>query len=138
MSISEIQQGVLDCYFSTMQYLKRFGETEKYHEVTRKAIIYINRNYFKDISLNMIAEYAHTSASYLSRVFKEDTGSGIIECLNRIRVEHAKQLIRDGVKLNEIYKLSGFNSDTYFYIVFKNNTGKTPKEFKEDLLQPIT
>ncbi|NMA74421.1 MAG: response regulator [Bacteroidales bacterium] len=137
MSLNEMQQGVLDCYFSTLQYLKRFGAMEKYHEVTRNAIIYINRNYHKDISLNAIAEDTHTSASYLSRLFKEDTGSGVVEYLNRIRVEHAKQLIRNGVKNNELYKLSGFNSNTYFYMVFKNITGKTPNEFREDLLQPI-
>jgi len=134
MSLNEMQKGILDCYFSAIQYMKRFGETEKYREITRQAILYINRNYTKDISLNTIARYVHTSASYLSRIFKEDTGSGIIEYLNRIRVEHAKQLIRDGIKLNEIYMRSGFNSDTYFYMVFKNITGKTPKKFRDECL----
>ena len=35
MSLNEMQQGILDCYFSATQYIKRFGETEKYHEITR-------------------------------------------------------------------------------------------------------
>ena len=132
MSLNEMQQGILNCYLNVMQYLKRFGETEKYREITRQAIIYINRNYNRDISLNSIADHVHTSASYLSRVFKEDTGSGVVEYLNKIRVEHAKQLIRGGAKLNELYMRSGFNSDTYFYMVFKNITGKTPREFREE------
>ena len=135
MTLHEMQQGVLDCYTSTIEYLARYGEIKDYHDVTRKAIICINRNYTKDISLNAIAEYTHTSASYLSRVFKEDTGRCVVEYLNWVRVEHSKQLIREGVKLNELSKCSGFNSDTYFYTVFKNNTGKTPKEYKEDLSQ---
>jgi two-component system response regulator YesN len=135
MNLGEMQQGVLDCYISTMEYMKRFGETQNHHEVTRQAIIYINQNYINDISLDAIAAYAHTSASYLSRVFKEDTGRGVVEYINWIRVEHAKQLIREGVKLNELSKCSGFNSDTYFYTVFKNSTGKTPKEYKEDYME---
>lgn len=132
MSLNEMQQGILNCYSNVMRYLKKFGETEKYREITRQAMIYINRNYTKDISLNSIANHVHTSASYLSRVFKEDTGIGVVEYLNKIRVEHAKQLIRSGVKLNELYMCSGFNSDTYFYMVFKSITGKTPKEFREE------
>jgi len=132
MSLDEMQKEILECYINAMKYIRKFGETEKYREITRQAILYINRNYTRDISLNTIAEHLHTSPSYLSRIFKEDTGCGVTEYLNRIRMEHAKQLIRDGIRLNEIYMRSGFNSDTYFYMVFKNITGKTPKKFREE------
>lgn len=132
MTLFEMQQGVLDCYISTVAFLKRFGETKNYHSVTRRAIMYINRHYIDDISLDAMASFVNTSPSYLSRVFKEDTGRGVVEYVNSVRVEYAKQLIREGVKLNELFKRSGFNSDTYFYTVFKNITGKTPKEYKED------
>lgn len=138
MTLYEMQRGVLECYISTIEYLSKYGEIKDYHEVTRKAIIYINSNYARDISLNAIAEYTETSPSYLSRVFKEDTGRCVVEYLNWVRVEHAKQLIREGAKLNELSKYSGFNSDTYFHTVFKNSTGKTPKEYKENPAQAAT
>lgn len=134
MTLHEMNQWMIDCYISTMQFIAGYGEVKNCRQVTQQACVYINKNYMKDISLNEIAEEIHTAPSYLSRVFKEDTGKGVVEYLNWVRVEHAKRLINEGVKLNEVFNLSGFNSDTYFYTVFKHNTGKTPKKYKEDLM----
>ncbi len=130
MTLQEMNQFIQDCYQNTLQFIEQFGNPHRCHEATRKACAYISRNYTGDLSLGDIAQNIGVSPSYLSRIFKEDTGRGVVEYLNSIRVEHAKRLIQEGVRLNELSGPSGFNSDSYFFTVFKQITGKTPRQYK--------
>ena len=79
------------------------------------------------ISLNELAGIMHISVSYLSKIFKEETGMSISGFINSVRVDSAKQfLLDDRVSLIEAAYLSGFEDQSYFTKVFKKLTGQTP------------
>jgi len=103
------------------------------HELTQKASSYIRRNYNKPISLNDVAAAANVDPSYLSRVFKADMGKTVMAYVNDVRIETAKRMLKEGVRLKDLVHQIGFNSTSYFITVFRQATGKTPMQFiKED------
>ena len=69
------------------------------------------------------------SSSYLSRAFKEYTGSNILEYIQRLRVNTAKELLRtESVKTTA--QRVGFWDTQGLVRAFKKHEGMTPSEFK--------
>lgn len=98
------------------------------------AVDYLKENYSNpDLSLNHICEYLNISTSRFSSIFKESTGKTFTEALTNIRMERAKQLLRQtSLKNYEIAEKVGFSDPHYFSIAFKKMTGKTPKEYARE------
>ena len=65
-------------------------------ELKNRLIEYISNNY-QDINLSIstIAEEFEMNPAYLSRFFKEQTGDGILDCITKVRLSKAKQLLKD-------------------------------------------
>ncbi len=98
----------------------------------KEVIEYIHKNYAKDISLETIAENAGLNSSYLSRLFKEETGVTITNYILKCRIEAAIQYLKkDNLKSYEISELVGFQNVEYFCTAFKKYMGKTPVEYKK-------
>jgi two-component system response regulator YesN len=131
-TIIDIKEWIMGLYGKLISILTKIRIADKYSEITRKVIEYVNKNYKKDISLGEISEFSGVSSSYLSRIFKEDCGIGFVEYLNRIRVENAKNLIENGdYRFKEIVAKVGFNNYNYFFKVFKEFVGMTPLEYEQ-------
>lgn len=98
------------------------------------AIDYMQKNYGdSELGLNQICEYLNISTSRFSSVFKEATGKTFTEVLTNIRMEKAKQLLRQtSLKNYEIAERVGFSDPHYFSIAFKKTTGMTPKEYARE------
>lgn len=96
-----------------------------------KAMDYLRENYAKTgLSLNDICSYLNISTSHFSSIFKEAVGGTFTEVLTGIRMEKAKQLLREtSLKNYEIAERVGFSDPHYFSITFKKITGMTPKEY---------
>ena len=99
------------------------------------AMDYIKENYSNpDLSLNQICSYLSISTSRFSSIFKEATGKTFMEVLTNVRMERAKQLLRQtSLKNYEIAERVGFSDPHYFSIAFKKMTGKTPKEYAREI-----
>lgn len=92
---------------------------------------YIESNYEKNIMVTDIAREIGASASYLSRIFKEQTGRTIIYTLNQKKLEKAKEYLKNtDMKVYEIADVLGFENTTYFSHFFKKYAGISPKEYK--------
>lgn len=95
------------------------------------AIEIIKRDYSKPLSLTKLSEQLFVHPTYLSNVFKRQTGMALIDYLNHYRVERAKELLID--PLNKIFWITeqvGFVNQRYFSQVFKRITGLTPVEYR--------
>ncbi len=104
----------------------------RHEDIIKKAMDYIRKNYMFKISLNDISEHVNLSVSYLSKIFKEETGKSISEYINIVKVENSKLLLLDNdIPLIEVSYLAGFDDQSYFTKVFKRNTGTTPGRFRE-------
>ncbi len=91
---------------------------------------YIDNHYHQNISLNDIAESCFMSPSYISRMFRKETGMTIKAYLNLRRVTHAKNLIIEGKKATGIFSQCGFCDYSTFYRAFVKYAGMTPDEFR--------
>ena len=71
------------------------------------------------------------SKSYLSRLFREQTGETLAAYAVKKRIEEAKRLIREGqMNFTEISDSLGFDNPQYFSRTFKRLVGMTPTEFR--------
>ncbi|MDY2651295.1 MULTISPECIES: response regulator [Eisenbergiella] len=93
---------------------------------------YIEGNYEKNITVADIARDIGVSMSYLSRIFKDETGQTIIYTLSMKKLEKAKEYLREtDMKIYEVAEALGFENITYFSRFFKKYTNLSPKEYKE-------
>jgi two-component system, response regulator YesN len=104
-------------------------------EIVEAAKRYIQMNYTKEISLEEIAGHVSVSSFYLSRMFSKREGMTYKDYLIKLRMEKAKQLLKEGRKaIKEVALEVGYADQNYFSRAFKKYYDKSPKEFalKED------
>ena len=101
-------------------------------DIIRNAKEYIEHNYSKDLILDDVSKEFQISPYYFSKLFKKRTGSTFIEYLTMVRIDKAKQLLRNTTKsMKEICMDIGYSDANYFSRTFKKNVGVTPSEYKE-------
>ena len=99
----------------------------------RLAVAYINEHYADcDLKLPDVLEHLGVSRSYFSTVFKEKTGQSFVEYLTNLRMEKAKEYLREtGLCTYEIAERIGFADPHYFSLTFRRRTGMTPRQYRE-------
>ncbi len=109
------------------------GEGGSGSGIIEKAKQLIYDNYANpDFSLSAAAEKLFLNPSYLSRVFKEATGSNFSYFTNNVKIEKAKQLLDTTNKdILEISFEVGYNNQQYFSRIFKNFTGSAPNSYRQ-------
>lgn len=97
-----------------------------------KVIIYLNRNFDRNVTLSDAAKLADMTPIAFSRFFKQRTGKNFIDALNDIRLSHAsRMLIETTQSVNEIAYKCGFNNMSNFNRIFKKKKECTPKAFRQ-------
>lgn len=111
------------------QNINRQIDTRQIAEIAKDIIM---REYSNpQLSLQMIADKLSVSQSYLSRLFKGKYGVSVIHYLNRVRIDHAKELMRNSNDyLNVIAIQCGFTSSISLIRVFKKYENTTPGTFR--------
>lgn len=97
----------------------------------KKTVSYINM-YFaeREINLESISQHCGYTPSYLSRLFKQETGRNIVDYLNEIRIYNAKLLLqKPKSKVYQVAENVGYNNYNYFSKMFKKFEGISPSEY---------
>jgi len=96
-------------------------------------INFINENYKEDISREGLAAAINLNPNYLSSLFNAYMGKKIQEYINSLRIRDAADLVKDtDRKIIDIAYSVGFANLSTFNKAFKKETGKTPKEFRDN------
>lgn len=92
----------------------------------------IEENYNQHfLGLCYISEQVGVSTSYVSKVFKEEYGIGVVEYMNELRIEAEKKLMeKEGITIKEVAEQVGFTSDIHFIRIFKKYENITPGVYK--------
>ncbi|RCW43425.1 response regulator transcription factor [Paenibacillus prosopidis] len=109
---------------------------------------FLDRNLYRDLSVEETATHAGLSPSYFSLLFKQSFGETFIEYLTRQRMEKAKTMLADTLKsVAQIAKEVGYAERRYFTKVFMKYTGENPTDYRskrqngaqngEDLIEPF-
>ena len=92
------------------------------------------RDYSGSITIKAISDEMFYNPNYLNNLFKQETGETILEYITKLRMEKAKQLLREPyVKIYEIAQRVGYAHESYFRNLFKQYVGIGPKEYREKL-----
>lgn len=112
--------------YSTFRFDKSHGDTQ-----ILDIQLWLEQNFNKDVTVNQLAEKAGMSRRTFERRFKDITGDSPRRCIQRIRVEKAKQFLEMGGKtFDEITCLVGYEDSSTFSRVFKKSTGLSPNLYK--------
>jgi len=101
----------------------------KLSQPVTRAINYVREHYGDALSLDEVASAAGVSPHYLSRVFSEETGEPFLEFLTRLRMDRARELLRQGMSIKETSLSVGYSDPNYFSRLFKKATGATPSNW---------
>ncbi|RLG09490.1 MAG: hypothetical protein DRN68_01465 [Thaumarchaeota archaeon] len=96
------------------------------HAGVRKAVELIHREYRRKLSLDEMAEVACMSRRHFSRTFRKVMGVCPWEYLNKVRIDRAKCMLRQGRPIAEVALEVGFQSISHFYEIFKKFEGISP------------
>ena len=96
---------------------------------------YISDNLDKKITLEELENKFFINKYYLCHLFKNLTGFTVLEYINYKKVSAAKELLRKGTPINDIYNKLGFNDYSSFYRTFKKTTGSSPKQYLASFLK---
>lgn len=117
--------------------MEAFLEEMQANTVTKnKSVIrnikgFIRENYQKNLTLEEIAAAVYLSPGYVSRVFKESQGITITDYLAMVKLEHAKQMLRNpSYQIDDIAKKLGYSDASYFSKVFKKKEGISPTKYR--------
>lgn len=93
---------------------------------------WISANYNQHADLNTLAGMVYLTPSYLSKLFKQETGLTLTDYIIEIRIRKAKQLLKNApdLKIHEIGTEVGYPDPAYFNKLFKKVVGVTPNEYK--------
>lgn len=106
------------------------GVVSKNHEIDELAK-YIRSNFSYKLPLDFLAQHMHLSREYLSRYFKKHMGKTISEYLAEVRIEKAKQMLRNSsYSVGDICEYCGYSSISSFQKAFKKLTGVSPSAYK--------
>ena len=95
---------------------------------------YIKEHMEEDLSLVLLSEKIHLNASYLSRLFKKETGEKLYDYILRIRLQKAAELVMEGtMKIQDIAQTVGYESVQSFNRAFKKYTGEAPVNYRKEV-----
>jgi AraC-like DNA-binding protein len=108
----------------------------KARELVRIARDFIVDNHEHDISITDVAGYVFLSPGYFTRAFRDETGMSPLTFLMQVRVDHACKLLEQKeIKVSGIAAQVGFTSPQRFNVAFRKYIGKTPMEYRRQVIQ---
>lgn len=98
----------------------------------REAKQYIQDNYSKPITLEEVSTKIGFNATYFCSLFKKDTGNTFLEYLSEIRMNKAKDVLKEtNFSIAVICEQVGYSDVKYFNKIFKKYTGLKPNEYRK-------
>ena len=133
MDMGDIKAYLFEAINSVIRHYER-DYLLGYSSLITKTKKFIEANYSnKQVSLEIIASNMGISSSYLSSLFKKESGHSIVEYLTHCRMTVAKKLLDEGGKtLAEVADMVGFNDPYYFSKCFKKSFGQSPSHYVKD------
>lgn len=121
--------------FMCLDYTKKMEKLHT-HKINSKPVAecidYIYNHLHTQISLTTLAGYVNVSSSYLSRLFKQETGSTLSNYIQDKKIETAKNmLLHSDYTPSEISSTLAFSSQSYFTEIFRKKTGYTPTAYRK-------
>lgn len=110
-------------------YLQKQRSTTS-NQVVKSILAIVDQEIDKDILLHTVADRMYVNSSYLSRLFKQETGMAFSAYVTARKMERAKAVLQEGGKVYDAARLVGYRDVSYFTKVFRKYWGVNPGEVK--------
>lgn len=119
----------------TMQKQELEEKNKSEHkQLVRDIIEYLEMHYKNKKVLTQFCEEYHYSQQYISKLFKQDTGSTLLEYLQRIRIKRSCELLASSeMRIQEIANYVGYGDVKFFNSIFKRIVNMTPNEYRQHM-----
>lgn len=114
---------------------KSIEEDVQYNDKIYEIIRYISSNLDKKISLEELEKKFFIDRYYLCHLFKEITGYTLVDYMNYKKVLSAKEQLKAGKPISEVWIQFGFLNYSSFYRTFKKIVGMSPSEYSTDAMK---
>ena len=99
---------------------------------------YIKEHLSEETTRTDIADHVKMNESYLSRLFRQETGMALKNYLQAERIGRAKQLLATtNESITTVGEQAGYNTTAYFIKVFREETGQTPGEYRKTMRKRV-
>jgi two-component system response regulator YesN len=133
-TLEDMKQLITNYLVKVSQYIaeKRNKRSRNIIEQIKEVI---QKKYNENITINDIAKEVYLSNTYLCMMYKQETGETVNEYLTKVRIERAKELLKDPQnKLYDICYSIGYVEPGYFSKIFKKHTGLSPTEYRDKII----
>ena len=122
-------------YIGKAVTVKEIGKPRNICEnpLVHRVIDYLNHHFKEDISISQIALQFNVDRSYLSHLFKKNTGVSLWNYVIYRRINLFNNLVKDGHSIEETSRQVGFGNYSNFFRLYKKHMNMTPMEFKKQI-----
>jgi len=130
VTIKQLQNEMDSILDELSEYMERKSQ-ENSTSIKDDIVSFIESNYENpNLSVSMVADEIGVSDVHLTRVFKKETGSGVLEYIHRVRIEKAKELMKQkNISIKDVAEKVGYYNSVAFIRVFKKYEGITPGKY---------
>ena len=96
----------------------------------KKAVHYMNKNIYKNLTVSDIAKYCNSSSSTIKRIFDKYAGIPIHQYFLKLKMQKATIMLKSGTNVSDTAEKLNFCSQAYFSKAYKRETGFSPSELK--------
>lgn len=132
--IRTVEEGINMHHEMIYQYCELVNKhsMKNYSPLIQKVIALVDFDLTADLTLHSQADRLNVNASYLSTLFKKETGMTLTEYVAKKRIDHSAFLLRNtNMQIQNVAQNCGIYDVNYFTKMFKKRIGKTPKEYRE-------
>ncbi|MGP8311509.1 helix-turn-helix transcriptional regulator [Enterocloster aldenensis] len=111
--------------------LVRNHSMKNYSQIVQRCITYTDFHYAEPLTLAFFAEMCHVTKSYLSALFKKETGGNLTDYIHSIRIRHSLLLLNSTtLPVHVVAAGCGYTDVNYFIKIFKRIHGISPKQYR--------
>ncbi|MBE6052938.1 MAG: response regulator [Clostridium sartagoforme] len=130
--LEENLKGLIDILLKGLLSISKEISTNSNDSSIKRVVKYVEKNYYKDLKLENLAELFNYNSAYLGKIFKSYTGESFNTYLDKIRIEEGKRLlVEENLKVYEVCERIGYKNIDYFHSKFKKYVGISPLNYKK-------
>lgn len=131
LQIMTLSEAMLYDYATRVSHKKH---THHYSKLVNDCCNFIDEHVHENLRVTEVAAFAGFSPDYVSKKFREETGRTIGDYIRNMKISEAKSLLQySELALAEISELLSFSTQSFFTSVFKQVTGVTPRQYREQV-----
>ena len=107
-------------------------------DVVQLLMRHLSRHYMEPLQLKSISPEFGYESVYLGKLFRQKTGMSFHSCLNRIRIDHALEMLASGMRVTDVAEKCGYPGIQSFSRKFTELVGCSPGVYRAQCLKSLS